>query len=304
MDLGFVAHYSPSILEFAKKAGFDSLELYVNKGTALNLDLLKPEDIQRIVGDIESRGLRACSLTCSTNHLAGDGNVRAENNAYFRKALKLCRSFGTAIMTTNSWGDPWVSPAENLKTYKVVFSEFARIAEGEGIRIALENCPHIQGYPQRVGSIGYSPEIWKAMFELVPSISIGLEMDPSHLFWLGIDIPRAIREFGDRVFAFHAKDCEILEEGRYRYGILGRQLWADSASKTDWYRYRLPGLGQIDWKELFRALFDIGYQGPCIIEHEDPVFGGDRSELGLELGPKTETGLRMGIDFLRSLMPV
>jgi sugar phosphate isomerase/epimerase len=253
--------------------------------------------------DIRSHGLRVSTLKCSTNHLVADRAMRASNNTYFLKALKLCRAFGTAIMTTNTWGDPSISPAENLKTYKPVFSEFAKAAESEGIVIAMENCPHGSSYPYTIGSIGYSPEMWDALFEAVPSRSVGRELDPSHLFWLGIDIPKAIRAYPDRIFAFHAKDCEIDADGLYRYGILGRQFGATSVWDTGWWRARLPGLGQIDWKEVFRALFDIDYSGPMIIEHEDPVFGGDRSEVGLKLGPRTEAGLRLGLHYLRRFMP-
>ncbi|MGD0725978.1 MAG: sugar phosphate isomerase/epimerase family protein [Spirochaetia bacterium] len=303
MDVGFVTYYSPEIVEFAAKAGFDSLEVYVNRGSSLDLDRLTPEELNRAMDDIRSHGLRVSTLKCSTNHLVADRAIRASNNTYFLKALKLCRAFGTAIMTTNTWGDPSISPAENLKTYKPVFSEFAKAAESEGIVIAMENCPHGSSYPYTIGSIGYSPEMWDALFEAVPSRSVGLELDPSHLFWLGIDIPKAIRAYPDRIFAFHAKDCEIDADGLYRYGILGRQFGATSVWDTGWWRARLPGLGQIDWKEVFRALFDIDYSGPMIIEHEDPVFGGDRSEVGLKLGPRTEAGLRLGLHYLRRFMP-
>jgi sugar phosphate isomerase/epimerase len=165
--------------------------------------------------------------------------------------------------------------------------------------IAMENCPHSSLYPRKIGNIGFSPEMWDALFAAVPSGAIGLELDPSHLFWLGIDIPKAIRSYRDRIFAFHAKDCEIDAEGLSKYGIFGKQIGAASAWDTGWWRYRLPGLGQIDWKNVFGALYDIDYRGPMIIEHEDPVFGGDRSEAGLKLGPKTEAGLKLGLKYLR-----
>ena len=303
MDVGFVTYYSPEIVEFAAKAGFDSLEVYVNKGSSLDLDTVTRGDLDRARDDIQSHGLRVSTLKCSTNHLVGNRAMRASNNDYFLKALTLCRAFGTTIVTTNTWGDPSISPAENLKAYGPIFSEFARVAESEGVLIAMENCPHGSSYPYTIGSIGYSPEMWDALFAAVPSASVGLELDPAHLFWLGIDIPKAIRAYPERIFAFHAKDCEIDADGLYRYGIFGRQLGAASAWDTGWWRSRLPGLGQIDWKEVFRALFDIGYSGPMIIEHEDPVFGGDRSELGITLGPKTQAGLRLGLRYLRHFMP-
>lgn len=104
---------------------------------------------------------------------------------------------------------------------------------------------------------------------------------------------------GSRVFAFHAKDCEIDREALHRYGVLGRQFGAKNKWDMGWWRYRIPGLGQLDWKELFKALLDIGYNGPVVIEHEDPVFCGAPSELGLVLGEKTRTSLRWGLGFLR-----
>jgi sugar phosphate isomerase/epimerase len=301
MELGFVAHYSPEVAAFAGAAGFDALELYVNRGGSLDLDRIGRDGIARAMDVLASRGLKVCTLTCSANNLAGDPATRAANVAYFSKALRACRSFGTTIMTTNTWGDPARSPAANLEDFGPVFSELARIAEGEGVRIAMENCPHLSSYPYAIGSVGYSPEMWEALFDAVPSAALGLEFDPSHLFWLGIDAPKAVRAFGDRILAFHAKDCEIDRAGLDRYGYLGRQL--GSGGGSGWWRYRLPGLGQLDWKELFRALYDIDYRGPMVIEHEDPVFGGDRSEIELALGPKTEAGLRLGLRYLRSFMP-
>ena len=58
-----------------------------------------------------------------------------------------------------------------------------------------------------------------------------------------------------------------------------------------WWRYRIPGWGEINWQEIYKVLFDAKYDGPIIIEHEDPVFDG-------ELRPQ---GLKMGIDYLRKL---
>ena len=56
-----------------------------------------------------------------------------------------------------------------------------------------------------------------------------------------------------------------------------------------WWRYRIPGWGQVKWRELFKIFYDAGYKGPVIIEHEDPVFDG---KLHIQ-------GLKMGHDFLR-----
>ncbi len=299
MKIGLVTYYAPEIADIAQEVGFNSLELFVNPGTSLDLNHITKEQVHKLVDELQNRGLDICSITCSVNHLERDPQKRKQNQDYFLQAIRMSKLFGTRLLTTNPWADPQSSPEENLKIFADSFLQYAQAAEREGVLIALENCPHYTPYPYQVGSIGYSPEMWDAMFEAVPSRAVGLEFDPSHLFWLGIDIPKAIRDYGERIFAFHAKDCEIDRDALQRYGIIGRQFGTKNKWDMGWWRYRIPGLGQISWKEVVKALLDIGYQGPIVIEHEDPVFCGAPSELGLTLGNKTKQGLRYGLNYLR-----
>lgn len=281
MKFGFVTQYSEKIVEFASNAGFNCLEIFVGSDFNMGLDKI---NIDEIVEVFNNNNLKVGTISCVPNHLAGDLEYRKEKNQEFIQALKLCRKFGTNIVMTNAWADKSKTPSENIKIYKEVFSEYARVAEDEGVRIALENCPHALGYPMTIGNISYCPEMWDALFEAVPSTSIGLEFDPSHLYWLGINYVKAIRKYGEKIFAFHAKDTEIVKEQLDRYGILGKVFGKSSEWDAGWWRYRIPGWGMIDWKEIFKALNDTGFDGPMLIEHEDPVFDGDRREEGLKMG--------------------
>ena len=284
MKLGFVTQYSKERIEFAGKAGFDSLEIFTEKGAPLDIEKLSEKDVQEFVDFMSVNGVKLATLACSINHLHGDKAKRKENNEYFIKAIKICKKLGADIVATNAWAGSSKSPKENMKDYKDVFSEYARVAEAEGVKIAIENCPHSVGYPIPIGNIGYSPEMWEAMFEAVPSKAIGLEFDPSHLFWLGVDYIKAIRDFGERIYAFHAKDTEIRKDILGKVGIFGKQFGKKSDWDLGWWRYRIPGWGMVDWTDVFRALNDIGFKGPMVIEHEDPVFGDDRTDEGLILG--------------------
>ena len=38
---------------------------------------------------------------------------------------------------------------------------------------------------------------------------VGANLDPSHLMWMGADIPTVIRTLGDAIFHVHAKDIRI-----------------------------------------------------------------------------------------------
>ena len=276
MRIGFLAEYSEERVEFAKKVGFGCLEVPVMPGSALDVRQLTKTKIERVRQVFSQNRIRISNLACSVNHLESDENKRRENNEYFLDVLKTCKEFGTNIVTTNTWGDRKKTPKENLFLYKKVFTEYARVAEDNGVRVAMENCPHMSSYPFSIGNIGYSPAIWELLFEAVPSQSIGLEYDPSHLVWLGIDYLRGIYDFKETIFVVHAKDTEIIKDNLYKEGILG----------TNWWRYRLPGLGEVNWQKFIGALYDIGYQGDIVIEHEDPVFEGNKTDEGLRLGLK------------------
>src|SRR5690625_7545150 len=73
------------------------------------------------------------------------------------------------------------------------------------------------------------------MFERIPSPNFGLNFDPSHLIWQGIDIERAIHEFGDRFVHIHAKDERVDREKLHEVGIMG----------LGWHVPKIPGLGDI-----------------------------------------------------------
>jgi sugar phosphate isomerase/epimerase len=56
-------------------------------------------------------------------------------------------------------------------------------------------------------------------------------------------------------------------------------IYADHA-----FRYRLPGLGDVDWGRFISALIEIGYRGDVDIEgRHDPVYAGDLESAGLLL---------------------
>ena len=103
-----------------------------------------------------------------------------------------------------------------------------------------------------------------------------MEFDPSHLVVTGIDYLKALRDFGSKIVHFHAKDTEIDRETLGNCGIYGK----------GWWRFRIPGWGDINWQKIFSLLLDIGYDYAMVIEHEDPVFTGERNDEGLRRGLK------------------
>jgi sugar phosphate isomerase/epimerase len=140
---------------------------------------------------------------------------------------------------------------------------------------------HPDGYP---ANRAYSPGLW----EWLAGLGLYLNDDPSHLVWLGIDPVAALAGHLDRVLHVQAKDVEIDEAARNRYGVLGRAV-DRSPWVSGWWRYRVPGRGVVDWRRVVDTLQQGGYDGVVSVEHEDPVWSGDpeRVRQGLVIAERT-----------------
>jgi len=65
---------------------------------------------------------------------------------------------------------------------------------------------------ETIGNIAFSPQMWEEMFKRIPDENFGLNFDPSHLYWLGINYLKAVKNFKERIFHVHAKDTEVLSD--------------------------------------------------------------------------------------------
>jgi len=141
-------------------------------------------------------------------------------------------------------------------------------AADHGIRIGIENCPMYftrDEWPAGK-NLAFSPNIWRKMFELIPSPHFGLNYDPSHLLWMQMDYLKPMYEFRERLVHVHVKDAKVYPEKLNEVGILAHPL--------EFHAPKLPGLGDIDWGAFFSALHDVRYEGPVCVEVEDKAYEG------------------------------
>ncbi|MCR8632146.1 sugar phosphate isomerase/epimerase family protein [Paenibacillus radicis (ex Xue et al. 2023)] len=160
---------------------------------------------------------------------------------------------------------------ETFAIWKETFPEVIRYAEQKGVYIAIEGWP---GPSPELPTIGCTPEMWRAMFEAIPSKHFGLNYDPSHLVWLRIDYLRALSEFGERVNHCHGKDTEILYEELYNSGVISPTLGSKYHYSGGSWRYTIPGHGTVEWDKVAVRLDRLGYKGAICIELEDHRFHG------------------------------
>lgn len=162
--------------------------------------------------------------------------------------------------------------AEFAARWRPIFDAF----HARGVGFALEVHPT---------EIAYDIHTMERALEAVDHHpAFGINYDPSHLVWQGLDPVKLIDRFPKRIFHVHVKDAAVRLDGTN--SILGGHLtFGDHRRGWD---FRSPGRGDVDFEGIIRALNRIGYQGPLSVEWEDSAM--DR-----------EHGAAESVDFVRGL---
>ncbi|MDR3690562.1 MAG: sugar phosphate isomerase/epimerase [Fimbriimonas sp.] len=194
--------------------------------------------------------------------------------------------------------------AQGVKNYfLVMLPSDATKPRSENFKLMVEGLnllvPHLEKHGGRLviegwpgpGALCCTPEGYRALIKEVPSKSIGINYDPSHLIRMGIDPIRFLEEFADQVYHVHGKDTEIFAEDVYEFGTEQPATFAQGHGfgSTAW-RYTIPGHGQMRWIKAFQILAARGYKGAVSIELEDENFNGS------EAGEKN--GILLGSSYL------
>jgi len=266
------------VADWAAANDFDSLEIACwpasggvkrrYAGTShIDVAQLSDSQAQDTRAEIEGKGLVISGLGFYPNPLHPDPAVREPAIAHIKLVIEACSKMGVPFMNTFMGGDSKKNLDENWAEALRVWPDIVKHAQDNGVRLTIENCPMIFSFDEWPGgnNIAWSPMIWRRIIETWGG-TIGLNYDPSHLVWLMIDQGRFIREFGPHIFHFQAKDVQIDRDGLYERGSM--------SSGIGWQIPRLPGLGDAPWAEIFSNLYRVGYDGDCIIEHEDRRFEG------------------------------
>ena len=137
------------------------------------------------------------------------------------------------------------------------------------------------------GNIVFNPRTMHRLAEEINATHVGAEMDPSHLFWQGIEPVHAVADLGDLVYNAAAKDTRInkaakingviddsftrVGEGEPGYLPLRGGTTLSGWPKSSSWDFVAVGRGHDTayWTEFLRALHKIDPDMPVNIEHED-----------------------------------
>ncbi len=303
MKLGFVSAILPDlfleeVVKFAASEGFACVEVmcWPTGGaerryagvTHVDVIDLKKAKLQEIRDVCLAAGVEISGLGYYPNPLTPNREEADVAIKHIKKVIIASSQLGVKQMNTFVGRDWTKSVDDNWPRLLEVWKPLVALAEEQGVRIGIENCPMSFTNDEWPGgkNLATSPAIWRRMFNDIPSDHFGLNYDPSHMIWQHMDYLNPITEFADRIFHVHAKDVRIDRERLNDVGIM--------ATPVEYHTPKLPGLGEVDWGQFFSVLSDTGYQGPVCVEVEDRAY-----EVSLD---RRKASLRQSATFLRNFL--
>jgi len=276
------------IVRWSGANGFQTLELTsttISPGrpaeNVLDVENLTQAQADALLSLCADNGIEISCLTCCENNLAADPAQRERIQAHLRQVIDAAHRLGVREVSAFVGRNHLTSLQENIEEAVPVFRNILSYAADRDVRIGIENWPgfgaQVEGL---IGNIFMSPVVWEQMFDALPVDNFGLNFDPSHLYMMGIDYIQAVKDFSERIFHVHTKDTEILDDVVARAGMF--------MPRQRFFRYRIPGMGEVDWPRFISTLSEHGYDGPLSTEHEDPVWSGTEEKVkqGLILAKK------------------
>lgn len=143
-----------------------------------------------------------------------------------------------------------------------ILEQVCQYAAEKNVRIALENSSTLKNM-----------EFIMELARSVDAPNLGICVDTGHANLGDLGAPRAIRMAGSLLLTTHLQD--------------------NLGERDD---HMPPGMGVIDWKEVFRALNEIGYEGTLMLELTDAPTAGSRE---YDQEEEIKTGLRNVRKFLK-----
>jgi sugar phosphate isomerase/epimerase len=226
-------------------------------------------------------GLTISALSCHGNPLHPDQKTARGYDDVFRRTVCVAKRLEVPVVVTFSGcpGDsddakhpnwvtcPWPPEFGDVLEWqwekKVIpyWRETARFAADQGVKVALEAHP---------GFVVYNVETMLRL-RAETGKNVGINFDPSHLFWQGVDIPAAIRALGDAIFHVHAKDVALDRQNVAVNGVIDTKTYRRMAERSWLFRSVGWGHDELEWKRIVSALRLAGYDYVMSIEHEDAL---------------------------------
>ena len=162
-----------------------------------------------------------------------DETVRCHTVAYFTELMQKGADIGIDKFVIHASGEPLadVERAARLQCAMQSLDTLAEVAHAHGAVLAVEDLPR-----SCLGNTGAEIETL-----LSANDKLRVCLDTNHL--LSEDVGGCIRRLADKIVTVHISDYDFINE-----------------------RHWLPGEGKLDWKAIYEAFEEVGYDGVWMYE--------------------------------------
>lgn len=251
---------------------------------------------------VASRGLEISALSQHGNPLHPDDDFRTRDREVWDKTIRLAEILEVPVVNAFSGcpGDhpgakypnwvtcPW--PDDYTKILEWQWNDVVIPYWTEAAAFARSHGVHRIGFEMHPGFVVYNPETLLRLRAAVGP-EIGANLDPSHLFWQGMDAVEVIKVLGKEgaIFHAHAKDTYLDAGNIRRNGILDTKHYDQIVDRAWSFRTVGYGMGEKVWRDIISTFRAVDFDGVLSIEHEDLLMSIDE-------------GLTKGITLLKELM--
>ncbi len=252
------------------------------------------------LGRFAQAGITLTGLNVNGNPLNPDPAVGPPHAADLHRAIEVAALLGVRRVVTmsglpagepggavaswvvNPWDSQYLDQLDHQWSLAVPFwADVDARARAADVKVCIEMHPQ---------NLVFKPATLRRLVERTNATHVGAEMDPSHLFWQGIDPVAAVEHLGGLVFHAAAKDTRINAENVRIHGVLddrftrtpadanpvgigGRNTVNRWPADPSWEFVAVGrGHGPEFWVPFLRALHAVDPEMAVNIEHEDQAF--------------------------------
>ena len=298
-----VLHDKPVAEALAAIADLGLTSAEINSGgflppVHLPIDDLRSSEQARsdYLGLFDQAGVTLTALNCNGNPL--DPEVGTQQSQDIYDSIEVAALLGVKRVVTMS-GTPSVSPTGTAPAWNVLpwHSAYLDVQDYQWNEVAIPFWKTVQARAADVDvkvciemhphNVVYNPATMIRLATEIGATHVGAEMDPSHLFWQGIEPIEAVAALGDLVYNAAAKDTRInpaaringvLDDrfGRVRpddkdaIGLGGRYTLSRWPENSSWDFVAVGRGHDVDWwRQFLLALAKVDPDMAVNIEHED-----------------------------------
>jgi sugar phosphate isomerase/epimerase len=233
---------------------------------------------------IADHGYQLSALNVSGNPIHPDPDDARRHADDLRNTIRLAALLGVDRIVCMS-GCPGAGPADRTAPFFPAggwLPDLERIADWQwrervlpfwqemGEFIAREHPELLICFELHPGTYVYNTNTFSMIREVSPHL--GVNLDPSHFFWQGMDALEVVRAVGDRIGHSHGKDTLEIAANKARNGLLESRMPGDPREMP--WNFATVGRGDgrpiAWWTRFMREMAARGFDGTVSIEFEDP----------------------------------